>query len=200
MDYHVIRKHIGEMMGTRGYNCMTEFKNESTSTDIDTIYKHKKQSKITYVFLHDVKYRFGIKELRNYYLLVKTHYTTAKPVQLTDKISIIIVVDKINSNDITKTINNIKSSENILIEIWNYIFFKSNITKHHLVPKHELCSKTEKQNMIDYYGPLKQFPFIKVYDPQVKYLGAKVGSLIKIYRNSDTMPGETVITYRVVVH
>lgn len=197
MDYHVIRKHIGEMMETRGYNCMTEFKNESTSTDIDTIYKHKKQSKITYVFLHDVKYRFGIKELRNYYLLVKTHYTTN---QLTDKISIIIVVDKINSNDITKTINNIKSSENILIEIWNYIFFKSNITKHHLVPKHELCSKTEKQNMIDYYGPLKQFPFIKVYDPQVKYLGAKVGSLIKIYRNSDTMPGETVITYRVVVH
>jgi len=71
------------------------------------------------------------------------------------------------------------------------------ISKHELVPKHEIVNEKEKEKLIKKYGPLKLFPKISVNDPQVKLLGAKPGDLIKITRKDDII-GEYVY-YRVVV-
>lgn len=74
-----------------------------------------------------------------------------------------------------------------------------NILDHELVPKHEIISEKEKEEVIRRYGitSLKQLPRIFTSDPVVRALGAKVGDIIKITRKSPTS-GETVY-YRVVV-
>lgn len=72
------------------------------------------------------------------------------------------------------------------------------ITRHSLVPKHELLSAKEKEELLKNYGiSLRQLPRILENDAMVKFLNAKVGDVIKITRKSETA-GETVY-YRVVI-
>ena len=71
------------------------------------------------------------------------------------------------------------------------------ITQHFLVPKHEVLSEEEKQQVLSRYGvQLYQLPFISVNDPIVRELGAKPGDIIKITRDSET--AGKAIYYRVV--
>ncbi len=74
-----------------------------------------------------------------------------------------------------------------------------NILDHELVPKHEIISEKEREELIKKYGitSLKQLPRIFTSDPVVKAIGAKPGDIIKITRKSPTA-GETVY-YRVVI-
>ncbi|HDH91377.1 MAG TPA: DNA-directed RNA polymerase subunit H, partial [Candidatus Aenigmarchaeota archaeon] len=67
------------------------------------------------------------------------------------------------------------------------------------VPKHEIISEKEREELIKKYGitSLKQLPRIFTSDPVVKAIGAKPGDIIKITRKSPTA-GETVY-YRVVI-
>jgi len=74
---------------------------------------------------------------------------------------------------------------------------KIDVSKHVLVPKHEIVSEEEKAQLIKMYGSLKNFPRILSSDPQVKLLGAKPGDVIKIVRKSE-VAGETIY-YRVVI-
>ena len=71
------------------------------------------------------------------------------------------------------------------------------VSKHELVPKHEIISAKEKEELIKKYGSLKNFPRIYSTDPQVKLLNAKPGDVIKITRHND-VTGESIY-YRVVV-
>lgn len=72
------------------------------------------------------------------------------------------------------------------------------ITKHNLVPKHELLKEKEREELLKKYGiTLRQLPRILENDSLVKFLNAKIGDVIKITRNSETA-GETVY-YRVVI-
>jgi len=71
------------------------------------------------------------------------------------------------------------------------------VSKHELVPKHEIVSEKEKEELIKKYGSLKNFPRIYSSDPQVKLLNAKPGDVIKIIRRNE-VTGESVY-YRVVV-
>ena len=71
------------------------------------------------------------------------------------------------------------------------------VSRHELVPKHEIISAKEKEELIKKYGSLKNFPRIYSTDPQVKLLNAKPGDIIKITRYSE-ITGESVY-YRVVV-
>ncbi|MEM4500446.1 MAG: DNA-directed RNA polymerase subunit H [Candidatus Woesearchaeota archaeon] len=74
---------------------------------------------------------------------------------------------------------------------------KIDVSKHELVPKHEIVSEEEKKKLIEEYSSLKNFPRIYSTDPQVKILNAKPGDIIKITRKSET--GGIVTYYRVVV-
>lgn len=72
-----------------------------------------------------------------------------------------------------------------------------NILQHFLVPKHEILSEEEKQQVLERYGVQPyQLPFISVNDPVVKELGAKPGDIIKITRSSET--AGKAIYYRIV--
>lgn len=71
------------------------------------------------------------------------------------------------------------------------------ITEHVLVPKHEVLSPEEAEELLRRYGVSRdKLPYIHPSDPMVKRLKAKSGDIIKITRRSETA-GEAVY-YRVV--
>jgi len=90
--------------------------------------------------------------------------------------------------------------EGIFIDVFFLKDIQTNISKNRLVPKHIICSKEEKIKIMKTYKVNRnQLPYIKSFDPMVKYLGAKKGNLIKIIRDSEVLKGEKVITYRIVI-
>uniref|UniRef100_A0A7C5U705 DNA-directed RNA polymerase subunit Rpo5 n=1 Tax=Caldiarchaeum subterraneum TaxID=311458 RepID=A0A7C5U705_CALS0 len=71
------------------------------------------------------------------------------------------------------------------------------ISLHVLVPKHEVLSPREADELLARLGVSRdKLPYILPSDPMVKRLKAKVGDIIKITRRSQTA-GEAVY-YRVV--
>ncbi len=75
---------------------------------------------------------------------------------------------------------------------------KSDITKHELVPKHELLSEEETKDVLNELNIVKgQLPKVLTTDPVVKKLKADAGIVMRITRNSKT--AGTSIFYRVVV-
>lgn len=84
------------------------------------------------------------------------------------------------------------------IELLPKIFPAFNIFKHELVPKHEILTLKEREQMLAQYKIRPyQLPQIKVSDPTVKAIGAKPGDILRIIRESPT--AGTHIAYRYVV-
>lgn len=72
------------------------------------------------------------------------------------------------------------------------------IFKHELVPKHEILTKDEVEELKKKYRIQPyQIPRIKASDPAAKMIGARPGDVIKIIRTSPTA-GHS-ITYRYVI-
>jgi DNA-directed RNA polymerase subunit H len=72
------------------------------------------------------------------------------------------------------------------------------ITKHSVVPKHELLDDKQKEEVLKGFGiTLRQLPRMLDSDPMAKILAAKPGDVVKITRKSETA-GESVY-YRVVI-
>lgn len=72
------------------------------------------------------------------------------------------------------------------------------ITRHELVPKHEILKEEEKKKVLQTFGVTEnQLPQIRVSDPVLETAGAKPGNLVKITRMSQTA-GEAIY-YRLVV-
>ena len=72
------------------------------------------------------------------------------------------------------------------------------ISKHVLVPKHEVLSPTEAKKVLEsYHARAEQLPYILNSDPMVRLLGAKPGDIVKIIRKSETA-GKSVY-YRLVI-
>lgn len=72
------------------------------------------------------------------------------------------------------------------------------VLEHELVPKHEVLSKKEAEDVLNTFKASPDlFPRIKVDDPVVQALGAKKGDLVRITRKSPT--AGTAAYYRLVV-
>ncbi len=73
-----------------------------------------------------------------------------------------------------------------------------NLFAHGFVPKHELLSKKEAEELMrEFHIRPHQLPYIKTSDPTAEVLGAKMGDILRITRKSATA-GEVVV-YRYVV-
>ncbi|HIP58533.1 MAG TPA: DNA-directed RNA polymerase subunit H [Archaeoglobus profundus] len=69
---------------------------------------------------------------------------------------------------------------------------------HILVPKHEVLSKEEAEEVLKLLGVKpEQLPKIRADDPIAKEIGAKVGDIVRIIRESPT--AGVSIAYRLVV-
>ncbi len=84
------------------------------------------------------------------------------------------------------------------IELIPRVFPSFNIFKHELVPKHEVVSPEEAEKLLKKYR-IKghQLPRIKASDVAVIAIGAKLGDIIKITR--DSLTAGKHVTYRYVV-
>jgi DNA-directed RNA polymerase subunit H len=72
------------------------------------------------------------------------------------------------------------------------------IFDHQLVPKHELLSKKEAEELMrEFHIRPYQLPYIVTSDPAVEALAAKMGDILRVTRKSPTA-GEVVV-YRYVV-
>ncbi|MHA2223899.1 MAG: DNA-directed RNA polymerase subunit H [Candidatus Hodarchaeales archaeon] len=84
------------------------------------------------------------------------------------------------------------------IETFSIKFPFFNLFKHYLVPVHEFATEEEIKELEVKYSIFKhQLPRITADDPAVQLLGAKIGDVLKIVRNSPT--AEEFMVYRAVV-
>lgn len=84
------------------------------------------------------------------------------------------------------------------IEIFTLAETSFNLSKNSLVPKHEIVSKREKEELLNAYNiSPKNLPLIKKTDPMVRYLGANPGQLLRITSES-LVNGLPTISYRIV--
>jgi DNA-directed RNA polymerase subunit H len=72
------------------------------------------------------------------------------------------------------------------------------IFAHQFVPKHELLSKKEAEELMrEFHIRPHQLPYIRTSDPTAETLGAKMGDILRITRKSAT--AGQVVVYRYVV-
>ena len=75
---------------------------------------------------------------------------------------------------------------------------KISLIGHNMVPQHILIPENEANKVLKEYGVDKeQLPKIKLADPVIVEIGAEIGDVIKVIRNSPTA-GEAVV-YRLVI-
>jgi DNA-directed RNA polymerase subunit H len=75
---------------------------------------------------------------------------------------------------------------------------KFSLLDHELIPKHEIMVEDELKSVLNKYQIEKeQLPKLKVSDPIALEIGASVGDVVKIMRNSQTA-GEAIY-YRLVI-
>jgi DNA-directed RNA polymerase I, II, and III subunit RPABC1 len=84
------------------------------------------------------------------------------------------------------------------IELIPRLFPSFNIFEHVLVPKHEILTVEEKEELLTQYRVQPyQLPRLKASDPAAKAIDAKPGDVVKIIRDSHTAGKYT--SYRYVV-
>ena len=72
------------------------------------------------------------------------------------------------------------------------------VMSHQLVPKQSVLTEKETEAVLKKFKIMKeQLPKILITDPCVKRIGAKLGDIIKVTRNSPT--SGTSETYRIVI-
>lgn len=103
---------------------------------------------------------------------------------------LLVVKEKISQNNLK-----LLSGLALPIQIFDIKELQFNISKHTLVPKHELVENTEDvQKIIQQYSVKSKFhlPHILKSDPMSRYLGLKSGDIVRITRISPTA-GEYIV-------
>lgn len=182
MDYK-IRVNVLTMLSARNYAVP---KNIDEFLDVEELLTHHNNNindKI-YIFFPKIP-KVGISNIKLYVRQMEDNNV--------DK-SIIIVKDVI-----TPFAKQVFVEKKLLyIEDFKESDFYIDKLKHMLIPKHELISNEDKENLLNLYKIKEsQLPKILSSDPVSRYFGAKKGQVFKITRTSETA-GE-YIYYRIVV-
>lgn len=84
------------------------------------------------------------------------------------------------------------------IELIPRFFPAFNIFEHVLVPKHEILTKEEREEVLAQYRVAPhQFPWIKASDPAVRAIGGRPGDIVRIIRASQT--AGKYVSYKYVI-
>jgi len=118
-----------------------------------------------------------------------------------DEIYNCIIVKTINTTVSPSAISAIKNLkiQKVYIEIISFEDTLYNPVTHVLNSEMSVVPTKMKNELIGIYGgDADKLPKIKPTDPQIRYMNAKKGQLIKIKRKSVFVPGEYTLSYRLV--
>jgi len=143
--------------------------------------------------LFEVKINDKIKIV--YFLFNKFKWVELKPF-LKDNMELYIIItkEKISQNNV-----NYINQEKIPYQLFTIKELVINITKHVLVPKHELISSAEVDEIVQKYHLKSKYQLYTILktDPMARYLNLKNGDVAKVTRKSQSS-GEHVV-YRCCV-
>lgn len=94
-------------------------------------------------------------------------------------------------------IDDIYSKFENFVQIYGIENFLFDVSKHYIVPKHEIIYEKEIKEVREKYNinDLDNLPTIRREDPQAKYVGGKPGDIIKITRPSISNINSTMFRY-----
>jgi len=160
-----------EMFEQRGYDIIEK--------DDEQILALKKDGKQVCAFMATTP-KFNVERIQEYISIMK---------QMDIWHSIVIYKD--NVTPIAKKV--IEESKEMVIELFEEDELQYNITKHYLVPKHELLFKKGTKGAKDFKEKYSdKFPIILKTDPVSRFYGFNKGDIIKITRKGGN------IMYRIV--
>lgn len=117
------------------------------------------------------------------------------------KHSTAILITKVPLMSKPKT--SIKSIDEFKIQVFMDIELMFNVTKHKIVPRHEILPLEQEAPKMKELSVIKksQFPYISVNDPVIKYYGWEIDRIVVIERNTiflDTIARRKLF-YRVII-
>jgi DNA-directed RNA polymerase subunit H (RpoH/RPB5) len=181
---HIVRSFITlkEMMKDRNVDISNL--DSISHTELETMYK------INPVFSISVNKNLSV----IYHMSQKFTINSIKKILIPECKTIFIFKEKINTLNI-KNLKELTGEQGM--EIFTLKELLINISKHKLVPKHEILSENEVKDLLDKYQ-LKQktmLPIIQKTDPMARYLDVKAGEIVKVTRPSQSAGDAIVYRY-----
>ena len=174
-----VYENVKKMLYNRGYEVSNDDINvdEVSRDELTILAKTRNDFKIKqddiYVFFPEED-KVGVDTVRKYKDIMKENNV---------KRAIIVIIMKITPFAKSEII----SSTEFNIEIFTENELLINLVDHKLVPKHELLSIEEKNELLKKYSCKEtQLPRISAEDPVAKYYGLKKKDVVKITRISET--------------
>lgn len=176
----MVRLTLREMLRDRGYIRIDEENNERI------VARNEKLDKVLVYFVYDTK--VSVKKMKSIKEIIDEDINTYKCLILVYKSSITTFAKQFISTDVN----------DLNVQVFSENELSFNITKHNLVPEHQVLTPDQKRAVISKYKTgAKHFPMLLSSDPVARYYGAMPGTMMRITRKSPTA-GEYVL-YRVVV-
>lgn len=189
------RKTIIEIMDLLKYNTtdyidfsINEIDAMNTSSQLDMLMEHTNDNKKVYI-----KYYLSAKQIRpnNLDEIIDDLYSIENV--LTNNDTLIIIVDDEPNETIIKKLEYLYDNNGVFIVIHNINRLQFNILDHILVPKMDILSNSEIEELIKKYNlkSIKQLPEISRFDPQALAMCLRPGQVCCINRDS-----ATTLTYK----
>ena len=190
-----VRKTVLEMLSDRNYIIseedlnldISDFRSRLIENKIN-IESHNNKNENMYVHFFLDNKSFGKKDLVNLKEYLNEKYESKN-------LNIIIVLKEKPTAQIKKELLNEEYNNIEIFFVKNLLF---NVTKHEIIPKHEIMEDEEEiKKMLEEFQCLpRNLPKILSSDPVAKYYGMKSGQICKITRKSK-VTGESIY-YRLV--
>lgn len=175
----------------------TEFyttNNASLKANMTAIYSNATQNEKIYVYYPETS-----SETQQ---LAKAEATAALDFITQYSVSNLIIISyKSPAAGVSKALD--QSSAMFYYQLFTYRQLTYNPTKHYLVPKHQILTQDEKNQLLKSKGiELSQLPVISDSDPICRYYGGKPGHIFRIqrYNFQYVTMNKHEVTYRLVKH